>query len=302
MSTSDEFDSGSGSCVADDVAQYEFKSVRTIRGREASTIAKWRNDGWELDTRSQGSVRTEMTFRRVKPKTLGTYLSTFVQKSWARFCQLQPETQRLLVAVSGGLILLMVIIGIVFGIQNRGGSPESATPPTETAGAPSKKPSEEPTQEPNESEPEADGYSYQGPKYEIVTVDRNQSPAKLNQYWVYTSKFDYSTDAYKAQVKMIIADISHAEGVDKFFVEVVTDKEIALAESPSTYESFTEEHGMDYAIREIPKKERTGYVASYSGGLDFDLGVSSSSDAAFAISWWPAANTEHEKWKPETTG
>jgi len=277
--------------MADDDVQYEFQSVRTIRGREASTVAKWKNDGWELDTQSQGTLRTQMTFRRVKPKTIGAYLLGFVSQSQATFRRLEPKTQRHLLAVSGGLILLVVVIGIVVRIQAGGGTPEPSASPTKAAVVPSEKPFEEPTQD-----------SYQGPQYEIVTVDRNQSPAKLNQYWVYTSKFDYSTDAYKDQVKMIIADISHAEGTDKLFVEVVTDREIALAESPSTFESFAEEHGMDYAINEIPKKEKTGYVATYSGGFDFDLGEPSDSDAAFAIDWWPAANTEHEKWKPKTTG
>lgn len=61
--------------MADDDVQYEFESVRTIRGREASTIAKWRDDGWELDAQNQGTLRTELTFRRVKPKTLGAYLT-----------------------------------------------------------------------------------------------------------------------------------------------------------------------------------------------------------------------------------
>lgn len=163
-------------------------------------------------------------------------------------------------------------------------------------------PSEEPTQEPEESEPDAEAYDYQGPQYEIVTVDRNQSPANLNQYWVYTSQFDYSTDAYKDQVKMIIADIAYAEGTDKFFVEVVTDKEIAQAESPSTYESFVEEHGMDYAINTIPQKEETGWVASYTGGFDFDAGAPSESADAFDVIWFPGATSENEKWRPEAVG
>ena len=160
----------------------------------------------------------------------------------------------------------------------------------------------ESTQEPEESEPEADAYSYQGQPYEIITVDRNQSPAKLNQYWVYTSAFDYSTDAYRDQVKMIIADIAHAEGTDKFIVEVVTDKEIAQAESPSTYETFVEEHGMDYAINTIPQKEKTGWVASYTGGFDPDAGESSESAEAFEVIWFIAADAEIEKWRPEAAG
>jgi hypothetical protein len=126
-------------------------------------------------------------------------------------------------------------------------------------------PSEEPTQISEKSDPEADTYSYHGPQYEVVTVDRNQGPAKLDQHWVYTSEFDYSTDAYKDQIKMIIADIARSEGTDKLIVEVVTDKEIAAAESPTTYEIFVKEHGMDYAITTIPQKEKTAWVASYTG-------------------------------------
>ncbi len=86
-----EPDWGSGSRMAEDDARYEFKSVRTMRGREARTMAKWQNDGWEFVTQGQGRLlRTEMTFRRVK-----------------------PQTRRRRLAVSGGLILLVVIIGIV---------------------------------------------------------------------------------------------------------------------------------------------------------------------------------------------
>ena len=87
-----EPDWGPGSRMADDDALYEFKSVRTSRGREARTLAKWQYEGWELVTQSQGRLRTKMTFRRVKPKT-----------------------RRHKVAVSGALIMLLVITGIVAG-------------------------------------------------------------------------------------------------------------------------------------------------------------------------------------------
>lgn len=148
--------------------------------------------------------------------------------------------------------------------------------------------------------PDAEAYTYQGPKYEIVSVDEDQGPAKLNQYWVVTRALDYSAYAFKDQIKLSIADIAHNEGTDKFLAEIVTNEEIALAESASTYEDFIAEHGMEYAIEDIPRKEQKGYVATYTGGYDFDLGESS--DSAFAIDWWPAADTEHEKWRPETTG
>ena len=89
----------------------------------------------------------------------------------------------------------------------------------------------------------------------------------------------------------------HIEGTDKFFAEVVTDKEIALAESPSTYEAFVVEYGEDYAVHTIPEKEKTAWVASYTGG--FDWNAAAASDSAFEILWWPYAAQDIETWKPE---
>lgn len=79
--------------MADDDAHYEYKSAGTIRGRHASAIAKWQNEGWELVSQSQGRLRTTMTFRRVKPKT-----------------------RRRTVAVSVGLIMVLVTTGILVGM------------------------------------------------------------------------------------------------------------------------------------------------------------------------------------------
>ena len=212
------------------------------------------------------------------------------------------------VEVLGGGLLGVVVESnwTVCTQEPPGGAPVSGTPRLmaerlcEAGGTADTEASEE--SEPTESTqqtPEAEEYTYRGPKYEIVSVDEDQGPAALTQHWVVTPKLDYSTDAFKDQIKLIIADIAHNEGTDKFFAEIVTSEEIALAESPSTYENFIEERGMDYAIKEIPKKEKDGYVATYTGGYDFDLGEVS--DSAFAIDWWPYAATEHEKWKPETT-
>src|SRR5688572_8529925 len=107
--TTDEFGSRPGGPTFGDEAQYEFKSVRAIRGTGAGTIAKWQKAGWELDTQRQGALRTEMTFRRVKPKAPWQQLAAFMAKSWAAFRRLKPKTQ-LLMAVSVGLVLLTVIV------------------------------------------------------------------------------------------------------------------------------------------------------------------------------------------------
>src|SRR3954462_12826913 len=63
-------DPGSGNRHADDTVQYEFKSVQTLRGRKDSTRAKWQNQGWEFVSEDRGKLRTELNFRRVKPKAL----------------------------------------------------------------------------------------------------------------------------------------------------------------------------------------------------------------------------------------
>ena len=279
--------------MADDGVQYEFKSVQAVRGTEARSMAKWQKDGWEYVDQSQGSLRTTLNFRRVKPKTFSGYL----MESVTAFRGLQPKTQ-LALAGSAAAILVAGTIGIVVGTQAGGDSSE----PSAASATRSDDPSEEPTADPvaEVTEPAAATYSYEGPKYEIVSIDEDLGPAELSQYWVYTSKFDYSTDAYKDQIKLIITDIARNAKTAKVYVEVVTDKEIAEAEAVSTYESFVEEHGEDYANNTIPKKEKKGWAASYTGGIDSGTNEPSDSDDAYEVIWRiGSANPEFETWKPQ---
>ena len=135
VSTSDETDLGSGSRQADDDVQYEFKSVQALRGRESSAKAKWQDQGWEFVSENRGTLRTELNFRRVKPKTFGAYLLSFV----AAFRRLQPKTQSVLVA-SGALILVAGIIGIVVGTQSGGDTPNPSAAQTTASTAPPAEP------------------------------------------------------------------------------------------------------------------------------------------------------------------
>ena len=127
----------SGSRQADDNVQYEFKSVQALRGRESSAKAKWQNQGWEFVSENRGTLRTELNFRRVKPKTLGAHLLSIV----ATFRRMQPKTQLVLVA-SCALILVAGIIGIVVGTQSGGDTPNPSAAQT---GSGYDKPSTEPT-------------------------------------------------------------------------------------------------------------------------------------------------------------
>ena len=135
MTTTDETDPGPGSRRADDDVQYEFKSVQALRGRESRARAKWQDQGWEFVSEHRGTLRTELHFRRAKPKTLGAYLLSFV----ASFRRLQPKTQLALVA-SSTLILVAGIIGIAVGTQSGGDTPDPSATQTTASTAPPAEP------------------------------------------------------------------------------------------------------------------------------------------------------------------
>ena len=118
--------------TAGDNAQYELKSVQVLRGRESSATARWHNQGWEFISENRGTLRTELNFRREKPKTLGAHLLGIV----AALRRLQPKTQSALVA-GCALVLLGGVIGTVLGTGGEGQSPKrSAAQPVAPAAPP----------------------------------------------------------------------------------------------------------------------------------------------------------------------
>src|SRR3954467_2299842 len=119
---------------ADDV-QFEFKSVQALRGRESSAKAKWQNQGWEFVSENRGTLRTELNFRRGKPKTVGAHLLSVV----ATFRGMQPNTRLVLVA-SCALILVASIIGIAAAAQSGGDTPKPSATQTAASTAPAAEP------------------------------------------------------------------------------------------------------------------------------------------------------------------
>jgi hypothetical protein len=111
--------------------QYEFKSVQALRGRESSAREKWQHQGWELVSENRGRLRTELNFRRVKPRTLAAHLLSIV----ATFRRKQPKRQHVLVA-SSALILGAGVIGIVAGTQNGGDTTKPSAAPSTASVAP----------------------------------------------------------------------------------------------------------------------------------------------------------------------
>ncbi|ROQ64725.1 hypothetical protein EDF36_0221 [Rathayibacter sp. PhB152] len=265
--------------MPDGEIRYETKTVTTIRGLESRSITKWEKEGWELvSQQEQPMLRTSLTFRRVKPKP-----------PWL-----------LIGGVGGVLVILAAVITVVSLIT--GDDEELAAPSTSpTSAAPAQTPTSAPTQAPAAvpTEP-ADVSTYNGVPYEIVSTDRGQSNAGLTQYWMFAEGVEASTTAGRDQIKAIVDDLARAEGSSSLFVEVVSDRDIALAESPSTYEAFIAERGLDYAQKTIPDIEKTGWLASYAGGFDYDTGEAS--DSAFEITWLVASdNPEFEVWQAAAT-
>lgn len=94
-----------------DDAQYEFRSVQTMRGTEARTVVKLQKEGWEFVSQSQEQLlRTKMTFRRLKPK----------QQPWRAW------------GVGAAAVVIIAVIA-VNAISERGSSTESSMPSSEPA-------------------------------------------------------------------------------------------------------------------------------------------------------------------------
>jgi cytoskeletal protein RodZ len=116
--------------MAEAEVTYETKPVRAIRGTESRTVAKWKADGWELVSQTPGKLRTELIFRRPKPKS-----------------------RRLLWAVVGGGVAVILAGVITFGaIGERNAAVNESSIPTssESSSTPSDSPSAAMTTQPAE--------------------------------------------------------------------------------------------------------------------------------------------------------
>lgn len=148
--------------VTDDDVQYEHQTVKSIRGREASTIADWERRGWELHRQDKGTLRSELTFRRVKVKSK--------IPAWLPIAGLL-----------GFGVLLLGSVAIAEAFQSDDNAPESKETPSETVASSTPEPtepaaSEESSQQPVESDPaESEQPEPTEPAAdEVLTVKSNQ--------------------------------------------------------------------------------------------------------------------------------
>lgn len=138
-----------GTEIATETVKYETRNVQTVRGTEKLMISKWEKDGWELVTQNAGKLRTELVFRRPKPKV-----------QW-----------KLLAIIGGVLVVLGIFIGIMAAIT--GGDKDGDAGPASTPSTQAAAPRDEPSTEPEE--PVATAPAVETP----LTVENNADLAAL---------------------------------------------------------------------------------------------------------------------------
>ncbi|WP_345044796.1 DUF4839 domain-containing protein [Arthrobacter methylotrophus] len=120
-------DKGSGNRMSGNI-KYEYKSVQTMRGLENRSIEKAQNEGgWELVDQAQGTLRTTLNFRRVKPET-------FLSKAWDAFRGLAPAKQRSL-AAAVAVLLVLAAVGIGIAAAHDKGDPKAQNSATKSTGS-----------------------------------------------------------------------------------------------------------------------------------------------------------------------
>jgi len=117
----------------DDGVKYETRTVKSVRGMESRTAAKWESQGWKVVDQKVGRVSSEITLRRPKPKT-----------PWKLYAGL------------GGFIVVLFVFLIVMNLVTGGEKADtepSSTPPRSAPARASADPSETATASPTPSNP-----------------------------------------------------------------------------------------------------------------------------------------------------
>ncbi|MCC3300677.1 DUF4839 domain-containing protein [Arthrobacter sp. zg-Y895] len=156
--------------MADDNEQYELKTVRAIRGAEALTTAKWQKGGWEFVSQDKGTLRTEITLRRLKRKL----------------------TWRLVAVASAAVVLLITLTFTTNLFQDDDGAAvadPAAAEAAQSEPAPTIKAKTEPVEE------------------SVLTVENNADLAELlitdtcsSAVWDFATKYEGQTIAFDANI------------------------------------------------------------------------------------------------------
>ncbi|MFJ6377120.1 DUF4839 domain-containing protein [Pseudarthrobacter oxydans] len=143
--------------MTEDDAEYEFRSMQTLRGTEARTIARLKREGWEFVSQSQEQLlRTKMNFRRLKPR----------QQPWRSWG----------VGAAAVAVIGVIAVGV---ISEGGGSAERATPPSEPAIVTSEEPTDAPSVEPSAASEDSPPSPIHSEPGERLTVENSADLAAL---------------------------------------------------------------------------------------------------------------------------
>ena len=286
--------------------RYEEKTVRALRGREQVAIAKAQAEGWEVAHQDTGTLHSTLELRKPRPSTTVESLRDRLPVVGG-----MADAHRPLLLIGLMLVVLAIILTPLALLTS--GDEEEAARNSSAPDTSSSAPPEETTADevPNEtSEPEkasaeevsAPAHEYTGPAYEIAEVDVNGVLGEQDQVWVYTDALDVESPGYQVDVKLIIEDVAREQGTPNLSVNVVTDREVIEANSNNTITDFMNEHAGDYYQDVVAPKEKTAWVATYTGGMDPGSGRLSTAESAYFLDWWPAGDHSSEAWKPEVAG
>ncbi len=108
---------------------YEFRTVKCVRGLETRTCAKWEKEGWEVISQKQHTLQSEIHIRRPKPRT-----------PWKIY------------AIVGGLVGVLIVTLIVTGTIRERSAGQAVTPAASISQIPAQ-PSDESSADQTESSP-----------------------------------------------------------------------------------------------------------------------------------------------------
>lgn len=154
----------------------------------------------------------------------------------------------------------------------------------------------------------------QNPKYEVVNTKRSVGVTGLDEYYIKIDPLDFSNDSFKTQVKLVVSAIAKDKHTTDFMAKIFTDSSVlAYKNNATSYYQDLHDTGVvttDMAqwTKEMEAKSETTYVASYTGGFNYNQAKPSTSDDAYKISWFPSTFTDNgtvgkyvgdEKWKAQ---
>lgn len=149
----------------DENKEYEYLTVKAIKGTEKKTIAKKEAEGWEyVGEESKNLVQTTLKFRMVK----------------------KPLNKKAML-IGGGAVALVAVVGIIAAALGGGSSkPDETAAPSTSESAPSSEGSAETTDQTEDQDPSGESETSIEPTEEpepttdpVLTVKNNKDLAKL---------------------------------------------------------------------------------------------------------------------------